>query len=152
MQRAQRWWKSQKGSDGPGQSPKVYRRKAAEWCLHVDMALRSLTTKGLSHFVPPADLSDDRLEFTPLLGIALDQGPDGWSGIWFLIFSVGACILPINDISHRVWNDTKLALKDAGLWGVAKLLIIMLNWDHGPWKDAAWLEKTGSPSESTPTF
>ena len=45
-------------------------------------------------------------------------------------------ILPDN--SHTLWNDTKNALKGAGLWTHTLLLVLLCNMSHGPWEEARW--------------
>ena len=49
------------------------------------------------------------------------------------------------DPSHRVWNDAQLALKDAGLMGLCLLLIVVINLDHGPWKDRPLTYRLADP-------
>ena len=74
------------------------------------------------------------------LTIAIDQGSDGWCAVFYLCYVLQACIVFAFDPSHRSWNDTAGSLKDAGLHGVILLLIIIMNMDHGPWKEARWYQ------------
>ena len=46
-------------------------------------------------------------------------------------------VLP--DPNHRAWNDASLSLKDSGYYGLIMLMVIVLNFEHGPWRDARWL-------------
>lgn len=47
----------------------------------------------------------------------------------------------LRDPSHRVWNDSQLALEDIKMWGHALMLQLSINVDHGPWRAGRWFRE-----------
>lgn len=110
--------------------------------------LSSLLGDGIARFVVREEGQRPAWDSHPLLVIATDQGSDGWSASWYLIWSLQIFGVVIGDTSHRVWNDSCNALRDAGLWAATRLLLVCLNFDHGPWADARWLESCREASHT----
>lgn len=86
-----------------------------------------LANRLLTHYVvdPASDSS-----IWDVLVLNIDQGSDGWSAQYFLRYGLCACVLVLIDPAHRSWKNSKLALQDAGLWGVVTVTIACLNGDQ----------------------
>jgi hypothetical protein len=128
-------------ADAPKMKP-LCRTKTYEWLCATEHILCLSTGARWSTFKPKVlDGTEDEEppEKWRTLVCALDQGSDGWSATWFLI-GQGVCILPCPDQSHRIWNDAQLSLKDAGLYHLAFVSVVLLNLDCGPWETARWWE------------
>ena len=52
----------------------------------------------------------------------------------------GLCMVVLRDPPHRRYNDTLLALRDAGLYPVVCVLVCVLNSDHAPWGECRWFQ------------
>ena len=139
-----RWWRSM-GADTEDatngeKDKKVYRKKCYEWLLAVDHMLLTLTGRGIEAFrVPKLSLSMPLHQY-PCLTLVMDQGVDGWASAWFLAFHMNINCVIVGDPNHRQWNDAQLAMKDSHCWSVLQLLLVVMGFDHGPWKDARWLQ------------
>ncbi len=138
------WWKSRSASaQEQGEKRETqYRKKTYEWLLSVDYMLTTLGFKGLKTFTyGRAEVEDPaKIPHMQVLTLVLDQGNDGWGACWFLALSLFTNILVINDVSHPLWNDVCGALRAVGIWSVVALLLVVLGFEHGPWKDAKWLQ------------
>jgi len=129
------------GHDVEMSKKKVYRGKALEWCVAIDHMLWVASGQRLSCFCqneaqaerpPPKDW--------PILTLSIDQGADGWCAAYYLMMAKQCGILLCKDSSHIIWNDVWLSIEHSQLKPIFLLLIVVLNTDHGPWKDARWLQ------------
>ena len=132
--------------------PRVFRKKAYEWCISVEHCLQLLAGKSLLDYQiikAPGDPYPADPASWPSLTISIDQGTDGFCAINFLQSHLHCNIFPIHDASHRVWNDAQLALQDCKLWSLMLAFNIACNCDHGPWSDARFYSEA---VESTETY
>jgi hypothetical protein len=129
------------GPDVELSKKKSYRGKALEWCVAVDHMLWSASGQRLSFFCQKGALAErPPPQAWPILTLAIDQGSDGWCAAYYLMMAKQCGLLLCKDTSHRIWNDTWLAIEHSELKLIFLLLIVVLNSDHGPWKDARWLQ------------
>ena len=121
-------------------TPFQARISAFDFGVAIDNALKLLHGRGLAAFLadPERPVSDD----TTVLSMSMGQGSIGMSVMWSAVNKVRLMILPLWDPSHRLWNDTKLAISDAGLWPFVLLHLVLLNCWHGPWNGSAFWEQT----------
>ena len=140
------WEAQQSGETDVAKKHNVYRKKSYAWLLRVSHMLMCICGSGVEAFIVEKEKLEKwhDWEKLPLLVMNVDQGSDGWTSVWFMAFHMQCAILPINDISHRIWNDMQGSLREAGLWSLSKLLTIACNFDHGPWQSARWLESCRS--------
>eukprot|EP00972_Heterocapsa_arctica_P116309 16452358-Heterocapsa_arctica.AAC.1 len=125
------------GPDVELSKKKSYRGKALEWCVAVDHMLWSASGQRLSFFCQKGALAErPPPQAWPVLTLAIDQGSDGWCAAYYLMMAKQCGLLLCKDTSHRIWNDTWLAIEHSELKPIFLLLIVVLNSDHGPWKDA----------------
>jgi hypothetical protein len=120
---------------------KRYRTKAYEWLLATDHALQQSVGHGWSSYCLGGEViaAISPLRW-PTLVLAPDQGPDGWAALMYLKRYKNANVEETPDISHGVWNDVRLALKDCSLWQHVRLMTIIMNASYGPWCDARWFK------------
>lgn len=78
----------------------------------------------------------------PLLTMSLDQGPDGFAAVWFLMNHTRLRMVVIADISHREKNDLKLAIAAAGYKNVVDETSVCFSLDYGPWDTCAWFRSS----------
>ena len=146
---AMAYWKNLRGEEVE-QLPapdKRERKKAFAWLLAVDNMLKVMGLGGFGRYIQPKQVCErDKPENWPILSISIDQGSDGWTGGHYLLNEMRGGVLVLRDVSHRLFNDVKLACQDSHLWGSLLVLIICFNSDHGPWRDARWYQegKTGA--------
>ena len=98
---------------------------------------------GFKHFQPPKEERDcaiDDLDVCslacarhPSLVAALDQGPQSFPTVFFLQYELGLNFWFHYDPSHRVWNDVRDGMSDAGMFPFLVLSSLVMNLDHGPW-------------------
>ena len=122
-------------------APKKHRLKALQWLVATNNMLAVTTGQSYDDFrlcENEAERGDPSGWKT--LTLLIDQGSDGWAAGWFLKFC-RVCVNILRDPSHRMWNNCKLALVDAGLWPFVQILCIVIGADCGPWDDAAWFQK-----------
>ena len=77
----------------------------------------------------------------PVLTVCVDQGGGSFNALWYLMYRMHCRLVVLSDISHRVWNDTKSAIVQAGLWSHVLLHSIVLNADYGPWSGSAFFNE-----------
>ena len=70
--------------------------------------------------------------------ICIDQGADGWTATCVLLYAMCCNLLVVPDMAHRIWNDTKGALRTCKLMGLVWLANVCFNFEHGPWSDKRW--------------
>ena len=69
----------------------------------------------------------------------MEQGSGGWSAQFFLLYVLGCCLVPLWDLSHRIWNDCKGALFAVPeLYDAFCCSLQIMNLDMGPWESYAW--------------
>lgn len=135
---AQQYLRRERPEDEQEGGSKRRRVKSLEFLLAADNQLQTMTGRGLEDFQVPAEREKrDHPGKWHVLTLAMDQGPDGWSAFNFLK-SRHLCFLVLRDPAHRRWNDTRLALKDCGLYSVVTLFCCLLNSDHAPWGECRW--------------
>lgn len=69
------------------------------------------------------------------------SGGDGWSSAHWLMAEKSVCMVLLGDTSHRVWNDTELAMRDTNIWQIALMCVVLCNIDEGAWRDSRWWEQ-----------
>ena len=124
------------------------RLAAKKWVCMVDNQLAKASGKELKFWVRPpegADIAHANLdEFrapAPTLSIGMDQGSDGWSASWFLMYERALRINVIVDQAHRTPNDCELAVVECGWWPVVLMSMIAFNINWGPWSSCRWGEE-----------
>jgi hypothetical protein len=118
---------------------KRYRAKTLEWLMCLNNALAGTTGYNMEAWrQSPLAGPLPSPERWPTLVLNVDQGSDGYAAQWFLRYGADLCVLFLRDDSHRKWNNARLALHDAGVWGVVTLTCAALNGDHAPWEEARW--------------
>ena len=68
----------------------------------------------------------------PHMNIAIDQGSDGLSAMWWL-FMMLLCATFWLDFSHGAWRSVQGMINDVGLEPWWLLMMVMFNCAHGPW-------------------
>ena len=135
---ANAFWQGQAAATEHQKAP-LQRTKTYEWLCSAETMLRTALGEGFWAFRRPAPERNVAPELWRSLTICVDQGGDGWSGIHYLLHHQ-VNILPINDTSHRIWNDVCLAVRDAALhWHVAVGVQVM-SLDCGPWEQQRWFQ------------
>ena len=113
---------------------KRHRVKVYEWLLSIDKLLHVCTSQGWVQCALPADpVLRGPPSLWPTCTVAVDQGSDGWGALHFLACKANACVLIPKDMNHRLWNDTWLALQDAGMKPLIVMMMVVINSDHGLW-------------------
>lgn len=139
------WSTAAGGAEEGGKEEKQKKRhrvKVYEWLLSTDKLLQVCTSQGWVQFALPADpVLRGPPSLWPTCTVAVDQGSDGWGALHFLAYKANACVLVLKDMNHRLWNDTWLALQDAGMKPLIVMMMVVINSDHGPWQDAKWMEE-----------
>ena len=80
------------------------------------MTFRAPTPRpSVLHMLPPDQVPEDG--FKVFLNLLPDQGAPGLLAIRHLYSTVGIFGVPQWDPLHRQWNDGKLGIQKAGLWG-----------------------------------
>ena len=80
------------------------------------MTFRAPTPRpSVLHMLPPDEVPEDG--FKVFLHLLPDQGAPGLLAIRHLYSTVGIFGVPQWDPLHRQWNDGKLGIQKAGLWG-----------------------------------
>ena len=128
---------------------KWYRLTHRDFLLALDKSTMTACGWGLKRFeFKQMDVDIDKLTFGPeadglhpILTIALDQGPQSFPALAYLIFKLNLMLWFTFDISHREWNDAKSAYISVGLWPLVLLLIIAINLDFGPFEGTTWWNK-----------
>ena len=98
--------------------PKLQRKKAKQWLVATDSAMKVSTGMGWADFIPPTDKPADDIASSPTASVSVDQGSDGWSALMWLIFYSKAAIFITFDPMHRLWNDVGNEIKSTNLWPV----------------------------------
>ena len=138
--------------------PQLKRLSAWIWLCQLDNALKVATGHGLADFLsqpPPQPKQRKRKRqeasssssATPApmfvdqgkqLTLSIDQGPDGWSAVNWMLYKAKVRLVVLIDSNHRVWNDLKTSFSDAGLWTTVLLWGVFFNLNFGPYDGAAW--------------
>ena len=127
---------------------KRFRVKAYQWLLATEKILQVCTGSGWSQFQVHQDPSQRGPAASwPTCSISLNQGTDGRAAMGYLEWHQNVCALTIKDLSHRLWNDCWLSIRDASLKPVVVLMMVVLNSDHGPWEDAKWHQELKESAE-----
>lgn len=97
------------------------------------------TGDGLREYQVEEDTEGGGLTHCPrLLTVAIDQGSDCFAGQWYCLYKLKLAAVSLGDVSHRIWNDTKLALGSVGLLPVVHLMKTIYNMSYGPWNQQKW--------------
>lgn len=117
-----------------------FRLATQDYLFAMDNALLQMTSFGLDNFVHKPGANDLTLPESeqrglrqPVLSIACDQGPIGFSAYFYKVhhMKIHAILLP--DPSHGVWNDVRNALTKMGWYGSVVVLTFLQNMHFGPW-------------------
>ena len=144
---SQAWWMAMSTSkrdnpdDATDTKKKTHRRKAHKWLSSTDKILREITDEGWSTRLYEGGLPVNLVNMKGVT-VSLDQGSDGWSAVFYLLNFRSANLVIVPDLAHRIWNDTKAALRQAKLMGLVWLATVCFNFEHGPWTDKRWF-RTG---------
>ena len=84
--------------------------------------------------------SADYPETKGIVTISLDQASNNLAAIFFMQFVCRLFLHPLFDLFHREWNDLKLILADASLYGFSLLFITANNCVFGPWSSCMWFQ------------
>ena len=76
-----------------------------------------------------------------------DQGPVGWYALFWMYCHAGIHGWFASDPHHRCWNDTKLALKDAGIWLAVLEVALAVNMPAGPYDGASWFHQMSTAAQ-----
>ena len=98
------------------------------WCVED-------TATGKRRFEVPAGTGEP---FRPLLVPFTDECTSQISLLQGLVYGANLRMWFFCDPFHRIWNDVKLALQDAGLWADVFERLHCENLPCGPFKSAAW--------------
>lgn len=130
---------------------KLFRLASYHWLCAVDNALRVMVGNGLSSFtLSPGNRHFDcsgRLVQNQL-SICIDQGSVGWCPAFYLLFACQLNLVLHFDVFHRVWNDLKASLVQAGLWDIVLLLCLVFSMNYGPFEGAAFWRQAQDSCES----
>ena len=139
MAKRQRLWlgRGTKGSTrGAWRPVKIHRVAAKKWFAALDCQFKvAVGLVGLAAFRAPS--KNTHWKRWPHLGVAMDLGSDGRTGVHSLIYYFKLNVSVWNDASHGCNRDWQLALKAAGLWGFGLSLLVSFNLPHGPHKSDA---------------
>jgi hypothetical protein len=128
--------------------PKRPRQKAYDALLTWDNLLLQYRCRGLEALLT---LNPDKTEKDPYdweFGVvAKDQSSDGKCAYYYCAFFLGLNLEEVDDESHGAWNDTKNAIKDAGLWAHEMLMISAMNAPYGSVMSPVRLEQCRSAME-----
>lgn len=115
---------------------KPQRVKSYQWLCATGAGLRATTGRAWQYFqqletstVPP--------EEWPTISYTTDQGSDTQCAMHFLLASRVA-LMKVADPSHRLSNDSDLALSDEGLEPLVSLVSLIMGTDQGPWGQGRW--------------
>ena len=98
------------------------------WCVED-------TRTNKRRYEVPASRGD---HIRPLLVVFADECSAQVSLLQGLIYGAGLRMWFFNDPFHRIWNDIKLALQEAGLWADVYERLHCENLPCGPFKSASW--------------
>lgn len=139
------------GSQQAKSEKPLQRQDAFHWLLCAQHILTSMAGTSLDRFIMRCSKNDpwpSEPTSWRSLSIALDQGADGWSACNFLANGCQANVTILPDASHRVWNDSLLAMSDAGLSGAMFGFVVLLNLDSGPWESAKFFHQARKASDT----
>lgn len=97
----------------------------------------------LTDFVLDKDLSKNGdPHWWPHLTVAPDRGPGGIAALHFLQNFAFANVEVTPDASHDSWNSVKEMCREAGMWGVVLLTMLVYNLPHGPFSEDTRFQQT----------
>jgi len=135
-------WISQSAAAADAPAPKQKpRTKAHAWLLGTDKQLQAAVGVGWAGFAIPEVALRPAPALWPTISLCIDQGSDGWAAGNWLQRRAHVVAMLCCDPSHRISNDTHLALGRSQLWTAVLVLTVVLNLDQGPWKDQRWYEQ-----------
>jgi hypothetical protein len=70
------------------------------------------------------------------LTMSADQCSMNLCFYWYLVYECGFHIMFVPDYFHRLWNDCKQAIVDAGWWSTIPVSCFMQNVLFGPWESS----------------
>lgn len=117
-----------------------FRLATQDYLYAMDNALLQTTSFGLDTFVHNEASNDLNLPESekrglrqPVLSIACDQGPIGFSAYFYKVHHMKIHAILLLDPSHGVWNDCRNALTQMGWYGSVAVLTFLQNMHFGPW-------------------
>ena len=100
--------------------------------------IQNLLSRTMTRQLPP-DLDVHQI---PILVSLTDQGSLNRAGLDYTMYKLGACILPLYDPYHRVWNDLRDSLKKVStLFKTFLSFALFFNINYGPAGSKSWFQK-----------
>ena len=135
---------SENGKTAAWRPKKRHRTAAKCFTMILDQQVQlSTELSGLVDFQRPGTASDkgpwSNWRFWPHLSISTDQGTDAMAGVHALQYEYKLNISYFPDPSHGCHRDLLAMLKKSGLYDFWLLLMVAMNFQHGPWnEDYRW--------------
>ena len=124
------------------QKPPADRLAALEYLKALDQSLDTVTGRKLSEFRQiGAEDHSCTMKLSSTMSVVIDQGSDGWSLMFYLLYKQKLRFILKFDIYHREHNDVMGAVKASGMWGCCVLSGMVHNVNYGPWEGSAWFQK-----------
>ena len=79
--------------------------------------------------------------------MSMDEGSSNYAAVWYLMYKERINILLTPDPNHRTWNDARLALVSAGLWGHVLLASVTCRFGYCPWDEGTGLQQLRTSME-----
>ena len=122
--------------------PPAERLAALEYLKAVDKTVETVTGRKLTDFGGTgAEDQACTMKMSPTMSIVIDQGSDGWSLMFYVLYKLKLRAILKFDIYHREHNDVGGAVKASGMWGCCVLSGMVHNVNYGPWEGSAWYQK-----------
>lgn len=138
---------------GRVKKPKYQRISAQDFIVAVDNILDVTTGTPLVSYIDTSYAEGSKLEGNRVvdstqycdhrvLSLHMDQCAVNVAAIFWMQLYNHMHVVPLWDWFHRMWNDLGLSFRGAGHWPVLTVLIMTMNFAHGPWAGCDFWEKT----------
>ena len=118
------------------------RSSALDYLRAMDKALQTMTGRTLADFIPGDESEGEYLlKPQPTLSVVIDQGSDGWSTMYYVLYKLKLRAILKFDIFHREHNDVSGAVKASGMWSSCILSGMVHNVNYGPWEGHKWFRQ-----------
>ena len=141
-------------TDAAAQGSRI-RMSAYDWIAALGHGLITTAGKGLffwcqkqAHAEDDTVHKDRKAPADAVLTWTAGQGSDGYAASWFLLDYMKCQAVRLDDPSHRIQNDIKLALQDSPvLYDQLLLNGVAYNAHWGPYQSGAWWEQIQEATE-----